>query len=156
MPDAEHDLNALAATLGYTFEEAAAKLTAGKNSARAKASPRLKWETDRRAGENPATFARRAYQAEAKAGKLHQGLIYDEDRELYRRLRSWLRSHPTPEGIDIPPKRDWNTRQIEAGRAKPAPLGQRPRTEEERLHETLRKRRWRARQPNRCTGSRRP
>jgi hypothetical protein len=107
---------------------------------------RLKWETDRQPDENPAAFAWRAYQTEAAVGKLHQGLIYDENRELYRRLRSWLRSHPMPEDIDIPTKRDWITRQIEAGRAKPASVS-RPRTEEQRLYEAVARRRQRAHSP---------
>jgi tetratricopeptide (TPR) repeat protein len=114
---------------------------------RAPGTPRLKWDKDALADENPAHFTWRAYQAEAQGGTLHQGLIYDEDRELYRRLRSWLRSHPMPEGIDIPTKRDWITREIEAGHAKPAPAPQRPRTEGQRLHEAARDRRYRARHP---------
>jgi hypothetical protein len=74
--------------------------------------PRLKWETDRLPDEDPATFAWRAYAAEAKAGNLHRGLLYDEDRPLYWKLHSWLRSNEMPADVDIPLKRDWNTRQL--------------------------------------------
>jgi hypothetical protein len=109
---------------------------------RGKPARRLKWETDQRPGEDPAHFAWRAYAAEAKAGKLHRGLIYDEDRALYTKLNSWLRSNAMPDGIDIPTKRDWITRQIEAGRAKPAP---RVPTEEGRLYNVEKTRRWRTR-----------
>jgi hypothetical protein len=42
MGDAAHDLNALAANLGLTFEEAAAKLTARETTGRATAEPRPK------------------------------------------------------------------------------------------------------------------
>jgi hypothetical protein len=41
MGDAAHDLNALAANLGLTFEEAAAKLTARETTCRATGEPRL-------------------------------------------------------------------------------------------------------------------
>lgn len=90
----------------------AAKVAAREETGRAKAKPRLKWEADRKADEDPATFAWRAYAAEAKAGTLHRGVIYSEDRELHRRLNSWLRSHDMPEGIDIPTLPEWNTRQL--------------------------------------------
>jgi tetratricopeptide (TPR) repeat protein len=94
-------------------EVAAAVLRERETTSRsATATPRLKWDTDRLPDENPATFAWRAYAAEAKAGTLHRGVIYSEDRELHRRLNSWLRSHPMPEGIDIPAKPEWNTRQL--------------------------------------------
>lgn len=125
--------------VGKLLKDLAAE-TARETTGRAKEPPRLKWEKDAKPDEDPAHFALRAYDAEAKAGKLHRGVIYDEDRVLYTKLNSWLRSNAMPEGIDIPTKREWITRQIEAGRAKPAPFGQRPNTEEERLYETLRKR----------------
>jgi hypothetical protein len=119
MPNAAHDLNALAADLDLPFEvarkalqQAKAELTTRENTARAKATPRPKWKTDRDPDENPAAFAWRAYQAEAKAGTLHRGIIYSEDRELHKRLNSWLRSHPMPEGIDIPTLPEWNDRQL--------------------------------------------
>ena len=94
-----------------TLEDLAAKAMR-ETMTRAPAEPRLKWETDRKPDEDPAHFAWRAYAAEAAAGKLHRGLIYDEDRTLYWKLHSWLRSHDMPEGLDIPLKRDWNTRQL--------------------------------------------
>jgi hypothetical protein len=119
---------------------AAGEITARENTARATEPPRLKWETDRRPNENPAAFAWRAYAVEAAAGTLHRGVIHAEDPELHRRLNSWLRSHPMPEAIDIPTKPEWNTRQIEAGRAKPAA---RPRTEGQRLYDVNRVRRQR-------------
>ena len=105
---------------------------------RANAKLRLKWEKDRRKGENPAQFAWRAYAVEAAAGTLHRGLIYKENRELHRRLNSWLRSHPMPEGIDIPTKPEWNTRLL----AKfDRPLRPRVSGEEGRLYNVARLRR---------------
>jgi len=82
------------------------------------AARRLKWDTDRQPGEGPAQFAWRAYAAEAAAGTLHRGIIHSEDEPLYWKLIVWLRSHPMPSGIEIPTKPEWNTRQIEATRAK--------------------------------------
>jgi hypothetical protein len=96
------------------LEERREKL-ARETTGRATGEPRparLKWETDRRADEDPATFAWRAYAAEAKAGTLHRGVIYSEDRELHRRLNSWLRTYDMPEGIDIPTLPEWNARQV--------------------------------------------
>jgi hypothetical protein len=145
------DLNILASRLKLPFavakkaiEERAAQ-AARETTGHATAAPRLKWEQDRLPDENPAAFAWRAYQAEAQAGTLHRGIIYSEDRELHRRLNSWLRSHAMPEGIDIPTKPEWITRQADAGRAKPAPVASRPRTEEQRLYDALASRRYRAR-----------
>ena len=111
----------------------------------AKAKPRLKWEEDRREGENPAQFVWRAYALEAAAGTLHRGLIRTEDPELHRRLSSWLRSHPMPEGIDIPTKPEWHTRLL-AKLSKP--LRPRGSIGEGRLYEVARNRRRRgARRP---------
>jgi hypothetical protein len=90
-----------------------------ETTSRATAAPRLKWETDRLPDENPAAFAWRAYEPEAKAGTLHRGIIYSEDRELHRRLNSWLRSHAMPEGIDIPTRPEWNDRQVARGAGLP-------------------------------------
>jgi hypothetical protein len=122
------------------FAANAARETTG----RATAAPRLKWERDRLPDETPAHFAARAYQAEAKAESLHRGLIGQEDKPLAVKLASWLRSHPMPEGIDIPTKPEWITRQAEAGKAKPAPSS-RPRTGEQRVYDALASRRYRAR-----------
>jgi hypothetical protein len=123
LPMAETEtINAFAARKGMTvaqLEEAADnwKAThgevAGRETAdRATAEPRLKWERDRLPDENPAAFAWRAYQAEAKAGTLHRGVIAQEDKSLAVKLASWLRSHPMPDGIDIPTLPEWNTRQL--------------------------------------------
>jgi hypothetical protein len=98
---------------------AAKDITACSTTTRpAKAKPRLKWEKERREGENPAQFAWRAYAVEAAAGTLHRGLIRREDPELHRRLNRWLCSHPMPEGIDIPTKAKWHTRLL-TKRSKP-------------------------------------
>jgi tetratricopeptide (TPR) repeat protein len=87
-----------------------------ETTGRATAEPRLKWEKDALPDEDPATFAWRAYQAEAKAGTLHRGVIGQEDKALSVKLANWLRTHDMPEGIDIPTKPEWNTRQLaEAG-----------------------------------------
>jgi hypothetical protein len=96
------------------LERATAETTTRQTTARAKEPPRLKWEIDRLPDDNPATFAWRAYAAEAKAGTLHRGLIHDEDRKLYTALYSWLRSNDIPAEIDLPTKREWNARQLGA------------------------------------------
>jgi hypothetical protein len=122
------------------YAEAKDIIARSMTTRRAKAKPRLKWEKDRREGENPAQFAWRAYAVEAAAGILHRGLIHTENPELHRRLNSWLRSHPLPEGIDIPTKPEWHTRQL----AKLSrPLRPRVSIEEGRLYDIARKRRRR-------------
>ena len=78
----------------------------------AKAARRLLWERDRLPEENPAAFTWRAYQAEARAGTLHRGVIGQEDPPLRLKLKNWLRTHPMPEGVDIPTKPEWNTRRL--------------------------------------------
>jgi hypothetical protein len=148
MGDATARLEAVAADFGLPVDvakqvlmAAAAELTARENTARAPAKPRrLKWDTDRRPDENPAAFAWRAYAAEAEAGTLHRGVIGKEDKPLAVKLASWLRTHDMPEGIDIPTKPEWNTRQIEAGKAKRAAAPP-PRTEGQRLYDVAVKRR---------------
>jgi hypothetical protein len=47
-----------------------------------------------------------------------------------------------PKEIDIPTLPEWNTRQAEAGKAKPAP---RPQTDEQRIYNALTQRRYRSR-----------
>ena len=113
---------------------------ASETTDRAIAALRLKWDTDREPDEDPAHFAARAYAAEMAAGTLHRGVIAQEDKPLAVKLASWLRSHPMPEDIDIPTLPEWNTRQIEAGKAKPT-AASRPRTEGNRLYSALRRRR---------------
>jgi hypothetical protein len=118
---------------------------------RGEASPRLKWGTDNRTDENPAAFAWRAYQAEAKAGTLHMGLIRQDDRrngtELAVKLVSWLRSpanrQQVPEGFDIPTKPEWLKRHERD------PIQLPPRTEDMRRYTRASVRRTRAqnRQP---------
>ena len=129
--------------VGKALEDLAAK-AAREMTTRATATPRLKWEHDRGDDENPAAFAWRAYQAEAKAGTLHRGVIGQEDKPLAVKLASWLRSHPMPEGIDIPTKPEWITRQAEAGKAK-ASYATRPQTEGQRIYNALTQRRYRER-----------
>jgi hypothetical protein len=115
---------------------------------RAKAKPRLKWGKNNLPDEDPATFAWRAYQAEAKAGTLHRGLIGQEDEALAVKLGNWLRTHKMPEGIDIPTKPEWNTRQLEklgiaaSSNDDPAALATL------RLYEVARKRRERTAAPD--------
>jgi hypothetical protein len=100
--------------------EVSARATTG----RAPTEPRLNWEKDALADENPAAFAWRAYQAEAKAGTLHRGVIGQEDKALAVKLASWLRSPANrelvPEGFDIPTKPEWNTRQLSKLEGEPA------------------------------------
>ena len=122
------------------YRAAKAELLERETTTRATAAPRLKWETDRKLGEDPATFAWRAYEAEAKAGTLHRGVIYSEDRELHKRLNSWLRSHDMPEGIDIPTLPEWNTRQLakHGGRVGAGRRSISVRTEKARLYDAQR------------------
>jgi hypothetical protein len=81
---------------------AAARETTSRS---AKEPPRLKWDTDRKADEDPATFA-------ARAGYEHRGMIHDEDRALSVKLSNWLRTHDWPEGVRyIPTLPDWNEKQ---------------------------------------------
>jgi hypothetical protein len=140
MADPTEILRAAADLFEMTVEELTAVVRKHKAAVEPVTAPRLKWEIDRLPDEDPPHFVARAYAVEAKAGKLHRGIIYSEDRELHRRLNSWLRSHDMPEGIDIPTKPEWDTRQIKAGRAKPAPT---PRTEGQRLYGAEKTRRWR-------------
>ena len=107
----------------------------------ARAAPRLKWGKDNAPDENPAAFAWRAYQAEAEAGTLHRGVIAQEDKPLSVKLANWLRTHPMPEGIDIPTLPEWNTRQLAKLNGAPRAM----RTEEGRLHEAARYRAARSR-----------
>ena len=60
----------------------------------APATPRLKWGKDNAPDENPAAFAWRAYQAEAKAGMLHRGVIAQEDKPLAVKLANWTAHAP--------------------------------------------------------------
>lgn len=113
------DLNREADKLGLSraealklLQEAAGKMTAPVKKARVKKTHRLKWEKDALPDENPAVFAWRAYQAEAKAGTLHRGRIAQEDKPLAIKLSNWLRTHSMPEGVDIPTLPEWNTRQL--------------------------------------------
>jgi uncharacterized membrane protein len=118
MDDAAIDLNAAADELGLSKERAFEALkreaanASRETTRRAKAKRRLKWDKDRLPDENPAAFAWRAYQAEAKAGTLHRGVIGQEDKLLAKKLANWLRTHAMPEGIDIPTLPEWNTRQL--------------------------------------------
>lgn len=123
------------------YKTAKAGLTARENTGGATAQPRAKW--DARTGDDlklsPAEFIAKHYAAEMAAGTLHRGVIAREDKPLAVKLASWLRSNPMPEGIDIPTKPEWITRQAEAGKAEPA-----PRTEGQRIYDALRHRRYRA------------
>jgi hypothetical protein len=109
------DLNHEAENLGLSRTDALKLLqreAAQQAAQRKPGTRRLKWEKDARSDENPAAFAWRAYQAEAKAGTLHRGVIGREDKDLAVKLGNWLRTHDMPEGIDIPTKPEWNTREL--------------------------------------------
>jgi hypothetical protein len=150
MGDGAHDLNALAADLGYTFESAklilerGAKPTAGETTGRATAKPHLKWETNRRANEDPAHFAARAYPVEMQAGTLHRGVIGKEDPALRTKLNNWERTHPWPEKWPadvpyIPTQPEWNTERLaKLGRPPKAPKRPRIASEEGRLYDAAR------------------
>lgn len=141
MGDAEHDLNEVAANLGYTFETARITLerqaaeAARETTTRATAGPRLKWDKDRQDGEEPPEFIKRAYAVELATGRLHKGVIRSEDSKLYDALFNWLRDPAHKLDFELPTKAEWNTRRIEERRDDPAAR------EAARLHEVARKRR---------------
>jgi hypothetical protein len=60
----------------------------------------------------PPKFIAKHYAAEMAAGTLHRGMIGQEDKSLAVKLANWLRTHPMPEGVDIPTLPEWNTRQL--------------------------------------------
>jgi hypothetical protein len=129
-------VSASAAPRPVTAEEllVAAEVEAREKAEGAIGEPRLKWEKDALPDEDPAHFA-------SRAGYEHRGLIYEEDRALSVKLANWLRTHDWPKDVPyIPTKPEWNTQQIEAGKAKQAP---RPRTEGQRLYDVNRVRRQR-------------
>jgi tetratricopeptide (TPR) repeat protein len=129
--------------VGKALEDLAAH--AGRSTTqRATAKPRAKWEnrTGADADLSPPEFTAKHYAAEMANGTLHRGVIAQEDKPLAVKLASWLRSKPMPEGIDIPTKPEWITRQAEAGKAKQA-SAVRPRTEGQRIYDALRNRRRR-------------
>jgi tetratricopeptide (TPR) repeat protein len=90
------------------------KLRKTKPRADIKAKPRVLWENrkDEDAKLTPPEFIAKHYAAEMAAGTLHRGVIAQEDKPLAVKLASWLRSNPMPEGVDIPTKPEWNTRQL--------------------------------------------
>ena len=99
---------------GLTLAQYHAALDVAAPSAPAKAKPRPKWENRKGADAtlSPPEFVAKHYAAEMVAGTLHRGVIAQEDKPLAVKLASWLRSHPMPEGIDIPTKPEWNSRQL--------------------------------------------
>lgn len=96
-----------------TLAELRAK-AARETTARAKSKPRAKWEKRKGADADlsPPEFVAKHYAAEMAAGTLHRGVIAQEDKPLAIKLANWLRTHPMPEGIDIPTLPKWNTRQL--------------------------------------------
>jgi hypothetical protein len=118
----EQDIERLALSFGLTNKARAqfvatvkeALATAREASSRSwAANSRLKWQRDRKPDETPADFA-------ARARYEHRGQIYSEDRDLHRRLNSWLRSYDWPEGVRyVPTKSEWNDRQVAKGSALP-------------------------------------
>ncbi len=111
-------------------------------------TPRPQWNKDGPYGDRPADFIAKAYRPEMLAKTLHRGII--ADKALVAKLASWLRSHPMPEGVDIPTRTEWNTRQLAAYEQIGEPL--RPlHSEESRLHNVLRGRLYNVRkgQPGR-------
>lgn len=119
-------LNHYKATKGET--------TAHETTDRATAEPRqvrLKWETNRLADEDPATFA-------ARAGYEHRGQIHGEDRGLSLKLSNWLRTHDWPKDVRfVPTKPQWIEGQIEAA-TRGGRLLRAPRSEEAKLHDAAR------------------
>jgi len=112
---------------------------AGRETTRATATPRLKWEKDRLPDEDAAHFV-------ARAGYEHRGLIHDEDRALSVKLSNWLRTHDWPEGVRyVPTKPEWNDRGVER---LPELLGTETVREVERLAAAARAPRRKALTPN--------
>jgi hypothetical protein len=64
----------VARDLGWRVEDLQKLRAKAPAPGTASATPRLKWGKNNAPDENPAAFAWRAYQAEAKAGTLHMGI----------------------------------------------------------------------------------
>ena len=118
-----NDLNKVAYALGYTsFEQAKRVLergapnnrARGDNTPRTNPKPRALWDSRKGADAklSPPEFIAKHYAAEMAAGTLHRGVIAQYDKPLAVKLANWLRTHPMPEGIDIPTLPEWNTRQL--------------------------------------------
>jgi tetratricopeptide (TPR) repeat protein len=97
----------------------------------------LFWPDYRREGEVPPEFVKRAYAAEMATGTLHKGVIYRDDRSLYRAIHKWVGRgrNPWPKDVDLPTEAEWNTRQLSKRRDDAETR------EAIRLHEVERKRR---------------
>jgi hypothetical protein len=142
MGDAAHNLNALAADLGYTFESAKVILERGaidtprEPTGRATAKPRPDWKEVRQLGEGLPDFIEREFAPELAARAMHRGLL-----SRYRNLRSdfygYQRNHELPPELKaIPTEKEWNDRRLaELGRP---PRPARVRTDETRLYEAAR------------------
>jgi hypothetical protein len=79
---------------------------------KAAVTPRPVWDRNGPYGHRPADFVAMAYGPEMAAGTLHRKMIAQEQRELWIKLKGWLKSRPMPDGIDIPTYPEWNTRQL--------------------------------------------
>lgn len=77
--------------------------------------PRLRWLKDRKPGETPAEFIKRAYASELTAGELHKGILHQEDPPLYRAL--YKSGNQTDFGL--PTKAEWNDRRLAEVGGKP-------------------------------------
>jgi tetratricopeptide (TPR) repeat protein len=116
MGDAAHDLNALAANLGLTFEEAAAKLTARETTGRATAEPRPDWIEAHKRGVTVPEFIREAFAIELRDRSMHKGL-FSRYENLRRDFYAYKRHHKLPDWLKAVPKEsDWNDKQVAEGK----------------------------------------
>lgn len=95
--------------LQLTPEQFVAKYYAAEKAA---VTPRPQWDKEGEFGNRPADFIAVAFRPEMLAKTLHRGVVAAEQPTLLTKLVSWLRSHDMPEGVDIPTKPEWNTRQL--------------------------------------------
>jgi hypothetical protein len=144
MGDAREDLNALAADLGYTFEEAAELLTAAvvrkATSRSAKAPPRLDWmETPKPRGKIADVLA--AFIGEKFPDELAAGTMTTQKLYRFAGLHRAFYNHKDklPRDLqDMPTRSELNDRMVAEGKVRPEP----PRSE----YYTQRSRVQRARQ----------
>ena len=60
---------------------------------------------------SPPEFIVKQYQPEIAAGTLHRGVIARDDPDLLTMFDRWVRVHGKPMEVELPTKREWETRQ---------------------------------------------
>jgi hypothetical protein len=134
--DAVRSLKEAAISLGFNRDVVEAIGETVANAVReatehASSGPRQLWTKDRKPGETPGEFIKRAYARELAAGELHKGIIHHEDAPLYRVL---FKPGNTPD-FDLPTKAEWNDRRLKEAGGRPS------RSADLRLYEVAVKRR---------------